>query len=579
MALLLPRLVASARLPAGGSRTFPSVRSRSARLSYSSHRALLRAPPERRSAHKLSPRRRAAAAAAPPPASDEDALITLTSARLGFGRTAATPPLDLRIHSPPHGGHLLLGPNGCGKTLLADALTAEGAGAAGGGRGRALSGGVLRHARWHERSASLVSFESHQSLLASGGSVYASLSRGGTLSAAARFLVVRFGLHPLLYRPVTALSTGEIRKVLLARALARRPQLLVLDNAFDGLDRPSRASLAELISHTLRGFSQLLVQGVDANATARTQASQCVLLLTHRPDEIVDEFQVVSSFREDGTLHTLPRGGANPSELMRAAVASSSPPTPLPSAAEVAALWQEGMRPHRPLVEARRLCVQRGEESILSELSWMVEVGQHWLIAGGNGAGKSTLSRLLAHAHSERISSGDLSVLGTPLSHGSHTLPTQRAAPPPPAVGWVSTEAHLQMVKSPATVNEILSADGGGEATPHVARWLGVQGFLEKPFGQLSQGEQKLVLIAAALARRPAILILDEPCQGLDLHNRERVLQLVDIVCQASYTQLVYITHHYEEVLPCISHVLHLRKGIAAYMGVRERYFPQDYAP
>ena len=196
--------------------------------------------------------------------SSDDPLLTLRAARLAFSSHGppATRPIELSINPARGGGHALLGANGSGKTLLAEVLS---------GAGGVASGELMRHERWNERSASLVSFESHQELLANGGSVYANLSRGGTLSAAARFLVVRFGLHPLLYRPVGAISTGEIRKVLLARALSKRPQLLLLDNAFDGLDVPSRSNLAELISHTLRGFGQLLVQGVDARATAHTQ--------------------------------------------------------------------------------------------------------------------------------------------------------------------------------------------------------------------------------------------------------------------------------------------------------------------
>ena len=139
---------------------------------------------------------------------------------------------------------------------------------------------------------------------------------------------MRFGLHPLLYRPVTALSTGEIRKVMLARALATRPSLLVLDNAFDGLDVPSREALKELISTTLNGFGQLLVQGVDASATAHTQ----VLMFTHRAEEIVDEIASVSflgggvggtpsgaSCRREGLLYTEARDGRSADQLMRAA--------------------------------------------------------------------------------------------------------------------------------------------------------------------------------------------------------------------------------------------------------------------
>lgn len=80
------------------------------------------------------------------------------------------------------------------------------------------------------------------------------------------------------------------------------------------------------------------------------------------------------------------------------------------------------------------------------------------------------------------------------------------------------------------------------------------------------------MLLGTALARRPAILVLDEPCQGLDALNRARVLRLVQRVCTAAPTTLVYITHHYEEVIPCISHVLHLREGTAAFCGQRHVY-------
>ena len=239
-------------------------------------------------------------------------VASLSAARLSYPGGAPTQPLCLDIQRPASGGHALLGSNGHGKTLLAQALLDD---------SLLLSGELKRPGR-----GARVSFESHQELLAKGGTVYKALGYGGTLSAAAKYLAVRFGLHPLLYRPVRSISTGEIRKVLLARALAprqagkadpphvavvrgaggarsapvrpvgrpcavaafvwsrlpprpclpptqaTRPSLLVLDNAFDGLDAPSREVLKQLIGHTLRGFGQLLVQGIDASATAHTQA-------------------------------------------------------------------------------------------------------------------------------------------------------------------------------------------------------------------------------------------------------------------------------------------------------------------
>lgn len=150
--------------------------------------------------------------------------------------------------------------------------------------------------RWHSRAVAHVSFHSHQDLLAERDdktgdyltafkAIATAGGAPGKLNPAAQFLVVRFGLYPLMHRTVETLSTGEIRKVLLIRALSQRPKLLVLDNAFDGLDSPSREILKDLVSRTLRGFKQdILVQGVSSKATAQTQ----IVLMTHRAEEIVD---------------------------------------------------------------------------------------------------------------------------------------------------------------------------------------------------------------------------------------------------------------------------------------------------
>ena len=85
-------------------------------------------------------------------------------------------------------------------------------------------------------------------------------------------------------------------------------------------------------------------------------------------------------------------------------------------------------------------------------------------------------------------------------------------------------------------------------------------------------GEQKLLLIGAALGARPTLLILDEVCQGLDAANRQRVLGLLQAVGAASGCSLVYITHHPDEWLPCLTHVLQLHEGASTYAGPRSNY-------
>ena len=101
-----------------------------------------------------------------------------------------------------------------------------------------------------------------------------------------------------------------------------------------------------------------------------------------------------------------------------------------------------------------------------------------------------------------------------------------------------------------------------------VSSWLNIDPvLLSRPFSCLSQGEQKMVLIARAIAGRPKLLIADEPMQGLDSHNRRRDLGLIELICRSTDVSLVYITHRMEELLPCVTHVLHLREGRDVFQG------------
>jgi molybdate transport system ATP-binding protein len=568
-------------------------------------------------------------------------LIELKGALLSYpNRTTpsqAIPPLiDFVVHPPTAGGHVILGRNGKNKTLLSQVLVKpqeyleEGAYTT-----QLRSEATIEPGRMRQPpDVAHVSFQSHEALLDEGGTTSKAIlgQQGGTLTGAARFLTVRFGLFPFLARDVRTLSTGEIRKVLLVKALAERPRLLILDHAFDGLDVASRQALQELVSKTLRGFRpDILVQGVDAKATAHTQ----VVLVSHRPqEEMVDEMETITVFREDGSLQTMQRQGKTGEEIFRLAertmmttvqeesdentkyVSDSvhekqdacwNDPT-LPSLEEVASWWNHGKDPASTasstrdvVVHAENLYVQRGEAILLHGLNWKVssDAGKRWLIAGGNGAGKSTLSRLLAKQEDNVIrEDGSLSVFSGNDDNGSddasnnhedanHGILSNRR----PGVGWFSTEMHLALARSDLTARQILCGTSG-EVTPimskaaeSVAKWLFINDndkdnndtdLLSRPFSQLSQGEQKLTLIASALASRPLLCVLDEPCQGLDQIHRRRVLALVERILQATDMNLVYITHHMEEVLPSVTHVLHLREGRDVYNGYRSEYNPED---
>ena len=550
------------------------------------YRLLTRTPQQRLASRLLlrhsSSAASAAAAVADAPSDEIVPLVELHQAVLGYpGKmTTTTRPIDFIIQPASSGGHALIGANASGKSLISNTIASQGS------VEYLRQGHFFTDKPWYSTTVAHVSFESHEEILENGGSVTKAISRGGQLSKAAQFLIVRFGLYHLLHRDVGTLSTGEIRKVMLVRALAERPRLLILDNAFDGLDVPSREKLKELVSRTIQGFRpDILVQAVSARDTAHTQ----VLLLTHRPEEVVEEIEHISVLKSIpgeifGDLDSFPRHSMSSHALFEKAlgvvggreetmVEPWNDDNILPSVDDIKAVW-EGSIPEtigNPLVTAKCLNVRRGDATLLHDLNWQVKAGERWLVAGGNGAGKSTLSRLLAKSEEGFQTDSlmiDTNVEGTLLGEAEGIRP---------GVGWVSTERHMKASKLQQATRDILFSNG---STPRavglaVAKWMDInENILDQPFYRLSQGQQKMVLLASAIASRPSILVLDEPCQGLDLLARRRLLGLMERICRATNVSLIYITHHLEELIPSVSHVIHLAGGKDVYQGTRQNYDP-----
>lgn len=223
------------------------------------------------------------------------------------------------------------------------------------------------------------------------------------------------------------------------------------------------------------------------------------------------------------------------------------------------------------------------------------------------GAGKSTLSRLLLRTSMKNGAGCDLAINGSDavVSDGSLIVTPSMTSRTPLARGglsWVSTELHLHAAHNwgRRTAGEVLlsgasfmfdadknhenHASAASEVGTWVdldiattaARWLGlledggrVGDLFRRPFSTLSQGEQKLLLLSSAIAQRPLLLVLDEPCQGLDLWNRGRLLGLLERICRVTDMSLLYVTHHEEELIPSIGHRLCLEDGIVSYCGLR----------
>lgn len=218
-----------------------------------------------------------------------------------------------------------------------------------------------------------------------------------------------------------------------------------------------------------------------------------------------------------------------------------------------------------PILEVSHLRVERGRTPILRDVSWRVEPGQHWVILGANGCGKTSLLKTLTGFMS--ASSGSFSVLGRRygasdwrelrLQLGVVTSAFAQSIPP--------SETALETVASGKFAQldlwqRLTRADCA--AARRLLRRHGIGALEGREWAYLSQGERQRVLIARALMARPRLLILDEPCAGLDPVARERFLRYLDRLARhATSPALVLVTHHVEEITPAFTHALLLRAG------------------
>ena len=223
------------------------------------------------------------------------------------------------------------------------------------------------------------------------------------------------------------------------------------------------------------------------------------------------------------------------------------------------------------MLAVRGLGVTRGQSTILKDINWRVERGQHWVILGANGSGKtSLLSALTAYL---TPSAGTVEVLGA--SYGRTDWRELRKH-----VGLVSSSIR-QMIGDDATALEVVvsgkdaTLNGWGRLSAadrvrgrRLLRRVEGGKLAERPWGVLSQGERQRVLIARALLATPRLLILDEPCAGLDPVARGRFVRFVDrLGRRRGAPALVLVTHHVEEIAPVFTHALLLRAGRVTVAG------------
>lgn len=351
-----------------------------------------------------------------------------------------------------------------------------------------------------------------------------------------------FGLATMLQRPFRALSTGETRKLLLAQALLGQAQLLILDEPWDGLDAQACADFNDLLLEISTHTTLMLV--LNRLSEVPSFCKQLVLMESAR-----DHWQTsVDNDLSAQLTHIKQLQHMQQQSLILPAKDSDSfAPHPLDAEA--------------PLVRLTNAKVKYAENIVFSGLNWTIDAQQHWQVTGPNGSGKTCLLNLITGDHPQCYVN-DIFVFGFQRGSGESIWQIKQY------IGYLSNAFHLDYRVNCSLLHVVLSGfyDSIGmyqQATKNqialAQQWLAIMSLDDHaatPFQELSFGDQRLVLLARAMVKHPALLILDEPCNGLDDINRLKVLALIDLLAREGSTTLLYVNHHKEDAIPSIQNHL-----------------------
>jgi iron complex transport system ATP-binding protein len=227
---------------------------------------------------------------------------------------------------------------------------------------------------------------------------------------------------------------------------------------------------------------------------------------------------------------------------------------------------------HSPILTLDRVSLVRDGRRILHDVSFTVRPGEHWAVIGKNGAGKSFLLRMICGEHFP--TTGTIEVLGKRF--GEYDLWKLKVH-----IGVVSDQLQARYHPDERGEDIVLSGffasiglydrvtQSMREKAAGLLEHLAIRHLRHRRFDQMSHGEQRRLLIARALVLDPALLILDEPCTGLDIASREEFLKALSAVTRSGVS-LLLVTHHLEEIIPEINHVLFLKDGRVAGRGLKD---------
>lgn len=349
-----------------------------------------------------------------------------------------------------------------------------------------------------------------------------------------------FHAEDLLPKRIILLSSGELRKFLLIKALLSKPAVLIIDNPYIGLDAPSR----ELLNELLQRMSEI--------------GSLQIVLVLSNPDDIPPVISHVLPIEE---MELLPSYALGNDRKVREDICWEEKPEEieLPEGTDKNALS------YTYALKMEAIHVRYGDRIILNDLSWDVKKGERWALLGPNGAGKSTLLSLVC-ADNPQSYANRFSLFDRKRGSGESIWDIKRR------IGYISPEVHLFYLEDVPAIQVVGSGffDSIGlyrkcneQQEAEALKWMttfGIEHLQSRSFLKLSYGEQRLVLLARALVKSPELLVLDEPLHGLDKRNKLRVKAIIEKYCNQRGNTLIYVTHYLHEIPECVDRKLVLVK-------------------
>ncbi len=355
-------------------------------------------------------------------------------------------------------------------------------------------------------------------------------------------LITSLDLQALLSKGIRYLSSGQLRRAMIARGLYgvlfKPERMLILDEPMESIDRHSRQRIRDCIDqYRSHGFASLelcrRVADIPAGITHLALLQELQLLEQGEPDHI------------------------RSSKVFKA-LADPQPQIPRQLPALPVAEPASDSDDAAPLIELRNVQASYGQTKVLSDVCWRMTTSDHVVIDGPNGCGKSTLLSLI-DGENHMAYGQDVFLFGKRKGSGE-TIWEVKAR-----FGIVSNDLHNKYIKGWRVLAVVVSGffdtvglydDSGSREQMQAQQWLtalGLADYASRYYDELSYGQQRLVLLARAMVKQPAILILDEPCVGLDDFHRRMVLGVLDRIAAQLPTQLIYVSHVAGEQPTCIN--------------------------